>query len=79
MYDITNFLHHVTRYLTDQVSAQNYEANAEFFDHAEQYEAMLNGLHNAALEDKLDEKYSGLPSHFLLVREFVWGGSVYCL
>jgi hypothetical protein len=55
------------RLLTDQVDPETYEANANFFDHADQFDRMLGDLHSAALVDNLGETVEKLPEQFTLV------------
>ncbi|KAL5247184.1 hypothetical protein ACHWQZ_G019138 [Mnemiopsis leidyi] len=50
--------------LTDQVDPETYEANAEFFDHAENFDRMLGDLHKAALTDNLSDTVERLPEQF---------------
>ncbi|XP_063693409.1 uncharacterized protein LOC134825190 isoform X1 [Bolinopsis microptera] len=55
--------------LTDQVDPQTYEANAEFFDHAENFDRMLGDLHKAALTDNLNDSVEKLPEQFSITEK----------
>eukprot|EP00116_Pleurobrachia_bachei_P002426 sb/3462688/ len=53
-------------YLTSQVDPKTYEANSDFFDHAETFDVLLEDLHKSALTDKLNEKVDSIPDKFTL-------------
>ena len=48
---------------------ETFEANADFFDHAENFDRMLEELHKAALTDNLGETVEKLPEQFSIVSK----------